>query len=129
MMPNSTTFHDLTDETAGVADQVREAASQVKDKVSEKMDANRNTAARGLEGAANALHEKAENLPGGEKVTRMAHSAAHTLKSTAEYIREHDFRSVMGDCGEVVKRNPVPSLLVAGLIGFAVGRALAAASD
>ena len=45
-------------------------------KVVDKLDENRGAAASGLESAASALREKADTLPGGEKVANAAHSTA-----------------------------------------------------
>ena len=80
-------------------------------------------AAGGLEQAASALHDKAESLPGGEKVTGLAHATADKLSSTADYVREHDVNRMMADVETLVKNNPGPSLLAAAAIGFLVGRA------
>jgi ElaB/YqjD/DUF883 family membrane-anchored ribosome-binding protein len=128
MPATNTTFQDS--ETGGVTEKANEVASQVKDKVADlgrsaadKIDANRDAAASGLESAANTLHEKAESLPGGEKVVSLAHSTADKLSSTAEYVREHDVRSMMADVEQLVKNNPGPSLLAAAVVGFLVGRA------
>jgi ElaB/YqjD/DUF883 family membrane-anchored ribosome-binding protein len=116
-----------TNSTMG--DQITNVASQTKDKVSglgraaaEKIDNNRDAAAGGLETAASTLHEKAEALPGGEKVARLAHSTADKLSGTAEYVREHDVTGMMADVERLVKANPGPSLLAAAAIGFLVGR-------
>jgi ElaB/YqjD/DUF883 family membrane-anchored ribosome-binding protein len=131
MSTKSTTFQDPTiPATHAATEKASEAASQVKDKVSDlgqtaidKIDENRSAAASGLKSAASALHKNAENLPGGEKVTSLAHSAADNLSSTAEYVRDHDVKSMMADVEQLVKKNPGPSLLAAAVVGFLVGRA------
>ena len=114
---------------SSVGDKISDAASQAKDKVAElgrtaadKIDENRAAAAGGLDNAASTLHEHAENLPGGEKVTALAHTAADKLSSTADYVRQHDVNSMMSDIERLVKNNPGPSLLAAAAIGFLVGR-------
>jgi ElaB/YqjD/DUF883 family membrane-anchored ribosome-binding protein len=68
------------------------------------------------------MHEKADQLPGGEKVTNLAHSAADKLSATADYVREHDLDSMMSDVESFVKKNPGPAILTAALLGFLVGR-------
>ena len=88
-----------------------------------KIDENRDAAASGLEKAASALHEKAESLPGGEKVASIAHATAENLSSTADYVREHDVKQMIGDIETLVKNNPGPSLLIAAVFGFLVARA------
>lgn len=123
-----------TDQAADAAqsakEKITEAATTAKDKVSDagrqavgKVDEKRGPAADALDSAASTLHEKAEDLPGGETVRNVAHSAAEKLESTAGYIREHDVRAMFSDVEDIVKRNPGPSLLIAAAIGFLVGRA------
>ena len=120
----------VPDEPSSLGEKLSDTASQVKDKVSDlgrtaadKIDENRDAAAGGLDKAAATLHEKAESLPGGEKVTSLAHVTADKLSSTANYVREHDVNRMMADVETLVKNNPGPSLLAAAFIGFLVGRA------
>jgi ElaB/YqjD/DUF883 family membrane-anchored ribosome-binding protein len=87
-----------------------------------KIDENRDAATSGLETAASTLREKADSLPGGDKVTSLAHTTADKLSSTADYVREHDLTSMMADVERLVKNNPGQSLLAAAVIGFLVGR-------
>jgi ElaB/YqjD/DUF883 family membrane-anchored ribosome-binding protein len=129
-MSNESTSFDETMTGPSVTEKVSDAAAQVKEKVSDlgrtaadKINENRGAAASGLEKAASAVHEKAANLPGGEKVAEVAHSTADKLTSTAEYVRDHDVNSMMADVERLVKNSPGPALLIAGVIGFLVGRA------
>jgi len=111
-------------------ERVADAASQVKDKVgdfgrtaAERIDKNRDSAASGIQSAAVTLHEKAESLPGGEKVTSLAHATADKLSSTADYVRDHNVNQMMTDVETLVKNNPGRSLLAAAVVGFLVCRA------
>jgi len=131
MSNQSTSFSNpLADEPSTVGEKLSDTAAQVKDKVSDlgrtavnTIDENRDAAASGLEKAASALHEKAESLPGGEKVSSLAHDAAEKLNSTAGYVREHNVNRMMADVETLVKNNPGPSILAAVVIGFLAGRA------
>ena len=130
-MPNKpTAFGATVADEPSLGEKLSDTATQVQDKVSElartagnKLDENRDATAGGLNKAAAALHEKAESLPGGERVTNLAHATAEKLSSTADYVREHDVNRMMTDVGTLVKNNPGPSLLAAAVIGFLVGRA------
>ena len=120
----------LSDTAQSVKEKVSDAAATAKQKVSEagrqatdKIDERRGPAADALESAASTIHEKAGDLPGGETVKSVAHSAAEKLESTAGYIREHDVRAMLTDLEDIVKRNPGPSLLIAVAVGFLIGRA------
>jgi len=120
MANNVSTFNDTTAGAASkVAAKVSDTAAQVKDQV----DANRQTAAQGLEQAASTIRDKAQSLPGGETVSDLAHSAADKLTATAGYVREHDVNTMMADVETLVKNNPGPALVAAAVVGFLVGRA------
>jgi ElaB/YqjD/DUF883 family membrane-anchored ribosome-binding protein len=124
-------FADTVSSTAeNVKEKVTDAAESARQRVSEagrqatgKIDEKRAPAADALQNAASTLHERAEDLPGGETVRSVAHSAADKLESTAGYIREHDVRAMVSDVEDVVRRNPGPSLLIAAAVGFLIGRA------
>ena len=109
----------MTDAAASARQRVSEAGRQATERIDEK----RAPAADALQSAASTLHERAEDLPGGETVRTVAHSAADKLESTAGYIREHDVKAMVSDVEDIVKRNPGPSLLIAAAIGFLIGRA------
>jgi ElaB/YqjD/DUF883 family membrane-anchored ribosome-binding protein len=116
---------------SNVSDRGFDAVEQTKRKLSEfgaaaadKVDQNRGTAAAGLAGAAESLHQKADQLHmGGDKVTDLAHTAADRLSATADYVRTNDLSAMMEDVHEIVKRNPGPALAVAAGLGFLVARA------
>jgi len=131
-MPNKaqSATNAASDKSWTVSDKLTDAAGEAKQKVSEfgrtaakRVDESRSGAARGLEEAATLLDEKAESLPGGEKVTSLAHATADKLTSTADYVREHDVNQMMADVESVVKNNPGVSLLTAAVFGFLLGRA------
>jgi ElaB/YqjD/DUF883 family membrane-anchored ribosome-binding protein len=130
-MPNNSaaSLNDETGDDQSLGEKLADTAGQVKDKVAvlgrsaaDKVDENRGAAASGLQKAASALHEKAESLPGGEKISSMAHAAAEHMSSTADYVREHDVEGMMTDVETLVKNNPGRSLLAAAVIGFLLGR-------
>jgi ElaB/YqjD/DUF883 family membrane-anchored ribosome-binding protein len=118
---------------AGLGSQIADATARAREKVSElgqtaadTLDSQRGPAASGLSSAADTLRGRADQLPGGETVSGLAHSAADTLQSTADYVRQHDLQRMLGDVEQVVKRNPGPALLAAAFVGFLVGRAFTA---
>ena len=131
MPTNTTPYRDpFPGDAATVGEQISDTAAQVRDKISdlghtavEKIDENRDAAASGLHKAATALRDKADILPGGEKVAGLAQATADKLSTTADYVRDHDVNRMMTDVETLVKNNPGPSLLAAAVIGFLVGRA------
>jgi len=115
-----------------VAHAAVERVAQIKDKASdvaraavERIDGSRSMTADGLASAASTLHGQADRFPGGEKMTGIAHTAADRLSTTADYVRTHDVDRMLTDVKTLVKNNPGPSLLVAAVFGFLVGRTIA----
>ena len=106
----------------GISAQAKATASGIGQMAGDKIDEKRGAAAGGLDSAADTLHDKADTLPGGEKVASAAHTAADALASTADYIRENDLKGMMSDVQSLVKRNPGPALLTAAALGFLVAR-------
>ena len=88
------------------------------------IDDSRSTAADGLDTAASALHDRADDLPGGETVRNVARATADRLSTSADYVRSHDAKRMMADVETFVKSNPGPALAVAAAFGFLLGRAL-----
>jgi len=109
-------------------DSITDTAKTVKDKTQEfgraavnKIEENRVSAAGALHSAATSLHENASKLPNGPD---LAHSAAEKVDAVSGYLQGHDTKQMMADVEAVVKKNPMPSLLIAGALGFLIGRTL-----
>jgi len=110
-----------------VADQVREARDATFDAAyaaTKKVDEARPVVAERLETAASTIEERAERVPGGQKVKEFAQAAADSLSTTADYVRSHDARRMITDVETVVRNNPGPALLIAAAVGFMLGRAV-----
>ena len=129
--PNTPESTRPPDPTAGIEEKVLQStaeaqarASELGRRASQKTEQVRNAAAGRLDSAASAMHERADNLPGGARVAGAAHGAADALHSGADYLREHDMRQMADDLREVVRNNPGAALLGAAALGFLVGRAV-----
>ena len=97
-------------------------AAEMGQKVADTIDQNRGAAASGMESAASALREKADSLPGGEKVANAAHATANAVGVAADYVRENDLKAMLADVQQLVKNNPGPALLTAAALGFLIAR-------
>lgn len=117
------TSSSVSEKAADVTAQVRDKAADLGRMAADKIDENREGAATRLDRAAAALDEKADSLPGGERVADMAHAAAGKVSATADYVRTHDANRMVWDVERLVKNNPGPSLLAAAVLGFIIGRA------
>lgn len=114
----------LSESTYRAGEQVKGKISEIASATAEMVNQNRGNAAAGLEVAAETLHQQADRLPGGERVTEIAHSAADRLSDTAEYVRDNDLYTMVEDVEHLVKKNPGPALAFALGLGFLVGRAI-----
>ena len=126
-MPNSRletqTEPNISDRGFDPIEQTKAKITEFGSAAADKIDQSRGVAADGLEGAAETLHQKADQLPGGEKVSGMAHSAAEKMSATADYVRRNDLSAMLEDVEEMVKKNPGPALAIALGLGFLVARA------
>lgn len=88
------------------------------------VDNQRGVVADGLDRAAGELRDAADRLPEEGTPSAFAQQAADRLKSASDYVRDRPVSDMLGDIQAWVKHNPGPSLLVAGMVGFAIGRTL-----
>lgn len=102
--------------------QAKGKAAEMGQKAAERIDEKREAAAGGLDSAAAALHERADSLPGGERVASAAHTAADAVGTAAEYVRDTDVAGMLADVQRLVKNNPGPALLGAAALGFLIAR-------
>lgn len=127
-LPGDGSLSDMTETAAQRVTQAtqdtRAAASDMARAAGARVEEGRIGAANQLEGAASAVRQRADELPGGPRVQQFAHRAADSLTHTADYLRTADSRRVRGDVETLVRDNPGPALLVAGVFGFLLGRAL-----
>jgi ElaB/YqjD/DUF883 family membrane-anchored ribosome-binding protein len=119
------TFESVRDDFSTRAGEVKSKVSDMARTAADSIDQTRSAAARGLDTAASAIHDQADRLPGGDRVSGFAHSAADGLSGTADYVRKNDLNRVRGDVEALVKNNPGPALLAAAAVGFLIGRAIA----
>ena len=97
-------------------------------RATEKLDSARGPAADRLYGAADAIRGQAQSLfeqqAISERVADVAHDAADRIDQSAEYLERRKVAQMAQDVTALVRRNPVPSLLIAATVGFFCARAL-----
>src|SRR5215475_5352206 len=81
----------------------------------------RTTAADKLQAAAETLHQKADRSGQSTEVTALGHRAADWLERSADYVSEMEPQRLKSDIESQVRRNPGRSLLIAGIVGLALG--------
>src|ERR1700730_1612271 len=112
------------EKVADVAGAVKDKAAEWGQNAQDAIDRSREPAAGALDSAASKLHDTAEQLPGGEKVSTLAHATATKLQNTADYVRDHDTSAMVKDLEQFIKSHPTQSSIAAAAVGFLVGRAL-----
>lgn len=126
----------MTEATAGIpagSASASEAAAQTggtlkaqiaaaADKTKQTIDGAREPIADTLMGAADSLRARGERLPRG--AAGIAQRAADGLETSATYLVSKSVPQMMEDVQSLVRNNPAQSLLIAGALGFLLGRAL-----
>jgi len=119
---------DRTRDMAGHAvDKARDFAGQAADKAKEaaattgrKADQMAEKVGSGLSSAADSLREHA---PGSGMLHRAADTVADTLDSGGRYLKEEGLSGMANDLTDLIKRNPIPALLVGICLGALIARA------
>jgi hypothetical protein len=123
----STVADRARDAASSVASGVREAASTAADRARQAASAAGKTAEEytgrvgsGMEQLAGTIRESAPTTGylGGAAAT-----VADTLESGGRYLQEEGLSGMASDLTEMIKRNPIPALLVGIGIGFLLARA------
>jgi ElaB/YqjD/DUF883 family membrane-anchored ribosome-binding protein len=79
----------------------------------------KNTAA----GVADKVHEMGNAAA--RKFDRQREKVANMADDVSNYVHDRNASDMMSDFGDVVKSNPVPSIIIAAVAGFFVGYTLA----
>jgi hypothetical protein len=117
------TAEEIRNRASGLTSKVKEKAAEMGSTMGDTLRRQRENAAGGLDRVASTIHENAGSIPGGQKISRVAHGIAGGMESTASYLREHDFKAMGEDVVGVARRHPAQALLSALLLGFLLGRA------
>jgi hypothetical protein len=81
----------------------------------------RTTAADKLQSAAETLHQKADRSGQPTEISALGHRTADWLERSADYLNELEPQRLKTDIESQVRRNPGRSLLIAGIVGLALG--------
>jgi hypothetical protein len=114
-----------------LGEKAREAASNFTDKARDVAasaaqtagDVARNVGQR-AENAASAVGGSMKSLAEGirEKSLSASTAVADTLESSGRYLEQQGFKGVASDLTDLIRRNPIPALLVGIGIGFMLAR-------
>jgi len=124
----------------------KDQTSQARDQAGQALDKARDAATHtgeALQHAAQAVGQKAEDATAsvGSSMQKVAdtvrdqgpnagilgtatHTVADAIEGTGKYLEDKNLHGMMEDVTGLIKRNPIPAVLLGLGIGFLVGRAL-----
>jgi gas vesicle protein len=108
---------DAADKAQGWMETAKDKAADVASTAKDKADSATQSVGRGMETAADKVRQYA---PSG----RVTESVAGAIERGGEYLEEKGLSGVADDLVELVRKNPIPALLIGFGVGFLVSRAL-----
>jgi len=109
------------DAASAVGSMVSGAASSTATAVGKKADDWTSSAGGGVRSLGETIKEKG---PHGGMLGSATKAVGDTLAEGGRYVEEEGLSGMMDDLSEVIRRNPMPAVLVGIGIGFLIGRVL-----
>ena len=111
-------------ELRNTKERLQDAGSKIKERASQIAGATVNAASRQRGNAADLLDRAASGLHTGvDSAGQISNSVESGMRSTAGYIRDHDFKEMGNDLMGVCRKHPAQALISAAVVGFLLGRA------
>lgn len=114
------------DIASNVAEQARNVASSVADKARDTASRLGQKAQEAGHAVAGGMHSLAgsmrENMPQSGMLGTAGSTLASGLDSTGRYIEEEGLSGMANDVTKMIRRNPIPSMLVGVGLGFLLAR-------
>ncbi len=117
----ATGFVDQAKETA--SSMASDASKQAKDAaafVGRKAEDATSAVGSGMKSLAGSIRD---NTPNSGPIGSATSAVASTLESGGRYLEEHGLSGIGADMTNLIKRNPIPALLVGIGVGFLISRA------
>lgn len=119
--------YNRTKEAAGtVADKAKEAASGVADKAKEYAGAARERADQAVSSTGSGISSMGSKMrrsgPQEGMLGKANEAVASTIERTGRYLEEEGLSGMADDVTEVIRRHPVPAVLVSLGLGFMLAR-------
>lgn len=113
--------HTVADATRDAASQAGQAVSSAASTVGKKAEEWTAAAGHRVEGLADTVRHQG---PGSGMLGKANEAVADGLEKAGEYMSDKNLSGMMGDMSNLIKRNPIPALLVGLGIGYLLGKAL-----
>jgi ElaB/YqjD/DUF883 family membrane-anchored ribosome-binding protein len=105
------------DTATGVMDRARDVAGTVADKACDAAGNVADTARDWASGAVNAVKDSGV-------VNKAEEYVSEAWETGSRYVHEHNIKDMADDVAGVIRRNPIPALLIGVGVGFLLGRSL-----
>jgi ElaB/YqjD/DUF883 family membrane-anchored ribosome-binding protein len=105
------------DTATGVMDRARDVAGNVADKARDMAGNVADTARDWASGAVSAVKDS-------DVVNKAEDYVSEAWDTGSKYFQEHSFKDMADDVAGVIRRNPIPALLVGVGLGFILARSL-----
>jgi hypothetical protein len=110
----------IKDKASDLASGVAERASDLASNVAERVDSGIHATGKGIENLAQGLRD---NTPNDGFLGAASSRVAETLETSGKYLEEHGMSDMVNDLTDIIRRNPIPAVLVGVGIGFVLARA------
>jgi ElaB/YqjD/DUF883 family membrane-anchored ribosome-binding protein len=113
------TARDVGDKAKSVAGNVADKAKQVASNVGDRAESAVTGAGKGMENLAQTIRDRGPH----EGVLGSATSTvASTLESSGRYLEEQGLSGIAEDITNLIRRNPIPAMLIGVGLGFMLAR-------
>jgi len=113
--------HNVADSARDAASQAGQAVSGAASTVGRKAEDWTSAAGSKVESLADTVRDKG---PSAGMFGKANEAVADSLENVGEYLQDKNLSGMMGDVSELIKRNPIPALLLGLGVGYLVGRSL-----
>jgi len=108
------------DSARDMASQAGKKASEAASYVSDKAEDATSAVGSGMKSLAGTIRQ---NAPREGMLGNAGSAVASTLESGGRYLEEHGLSGIGDDLTDVIRRNPIPALLIGIGVGFLIARA------
>lgn len=114
------TAHSFTERAGEMASNVAHRTGEMASTVGKKVDSGVSAAGSGMQSFADTVRERG---PSSGMLGSATSAVADTLESTGQYLESHGLSGIAEDLTGLIRRNPIPALLIGIGVGFLIARA------
>jgi ElaB/YqjD/DUF883 family membrane-anchored ribosome-binding protein len=111
--------HNISDKAKDAAQSVADRARDAASNLGSRAEDATHRVGKGMESLAGTIREK---LPNQGVLGAAGSSVASSLESSGRYLEEEGISGMAEDVTQLIRRNPVPAVLVGIALGFLIAR-------